>query len=649
MKVSLRTKLSVAFLMVITICSVMATLVGIHFIGVGVIREAQERVKLDINSAREIYREKVDCVYYQVGFTAERFFIKEAILAKDVETLRRELSKIREREALDVLTLTDHKGKVVVRARNPSLVGDGQSGDPLVSWVMSKGEGCKGSVIVSSEELMREDAALVSRANIEYIPTLKARPRREREEKAGMMIKAAAPVLGYDGRLLGVLYGGCLLNRDYEMVDKVKRTVYQNVKYKGKDIGTATIFQDDLRISTNVINDEGGRAIGTRVSREVYEQVVGRGLPWVQRAYVVNDWYITAYEPIRGFQGNIIGMLYVGVLEEKYVDIKERTVAAFIWITIGGMIIALVVAGFLYRGISGKLKRLVYASDQWARGNFGYRARVRNGDELGKLGETFDSMATSLQERDERLKEYTEQKIMKSERLATIGQLAAGVAHEINNPLTGIMTSGHLLLKRTAENDPQREDLETIVQQSERCKKIIRGLLDFARETETEMGIQDIAAVLKNAIKLVESQVFLKGVKITCKGEKRLPVIVADGDQLQQVFINVMINALEAMDHGGELVVSTKRCGNKIRIEFQDDGCGVAPENLDRLFDPFFSTKEVGVGTGLGLAISYGIIEKHYGRIKIKSKQGAGTTVVIEFPAGSGRGNNMADGSKVKL
>jgi two-component system NtrC family sensor kinase len=601
MKVSLRTKLIVSFLTVIVICGVVATLVGLRLIGTGIIGQAQDKVKNDLNSAREIYRGETEELKDVVRFTALRFFMKEAILESDIERLQGELANIRRAESLDVLTLTDKEGHVVVRARNPSAVGDDESGDELVSEILSGKGVVAGTVIVPREELLKEGTDLAEQAYIRFVATPKAKPSTKREETSGMMIKAAAGVLGYDGRLIGVLYGGKLLNRNYELVDKVKETVYQGVKYKGKDIGTATVFQGDLRVSTNVKQEDGRRAIGTRVSKEVYEQVLEKGLPWTDRAFVVNDWYISAYEPIKNTKGKIIGILYVGVLEEKFTDVRERAVAVFLAITCGGMAAALVVSSFLAQGVSRPIKRLVYASQQWGKGNLNHRVKSTSKDEIGELAETFNRMASSLKERDDKLREYTSQQIMKSERLATLGQLAAGVAHEVNNPLGAVLMYTHLAMEDLEDRDAARNNLEKAVAEASRCRDIVKGLLDFSRQTEPKVEQRDLNETLERTLDLVEKQALFQNVKIRKDFCSSLPEIFIDVGQMQQVFTNIVLNAAEAMEGKGELTVATRMAGDNehIEVEFTDTGCGIPAGNQDKIFDPFFTTKEVGRGTGL--------------------------------------------------
>jgi two-component system NtrC family sensor kinase len=439
-------KLTLTLVSAIVFISVVFIVVGIWLIGDRVVTEAQEKVTHDLNAAREIYLSKLRHINDAVRFTADRYLLMSSLFSGDGRYVSEELTRIKEREGLDVLTITDRTGKVLLRTSNPGLRGDDCRHNELVQSVLERKEPVAATEIVLRDELRQEAPALAERAYVRFIATPKARPREETEETAGMMLEAASPILDRNQNLIGVVYGGVLLNRNFELVDKIKETVFQNVVYKGKDIGTATIFLDDLRISTNVRNEDGSRAIGTRIAEDVYERVVEDGLQWLGRAYVVNAWYITAYEPIRDLGGKIIGILYVGVLEQKYNDIKMRMMEIFLAITVVGAIIALAVSSFVSRRISRSLQKLVTASHEVAHGNLDAQVTIRSNDELHELADTFNFMAGALKKRDEKLKEFTRKKIMESERLAIVGQLAAGVAHEINNPLQGIVTYSHVLL-----------------------------------------------------------------------------------------------------------------------------------------------------------------------------------------------------------
>jgi len=646
MKASFRTKLAISFLALIITFGLVVTLIYMWLISRGVISQAQEKVRCDLNSAREIYREEGENIKDTIRFTALRFFIKDAISANDIETLKNDLEKIRKAESLDILTLTNETGQVIVRSRNPSIYGDNQASDEFVTQVLLDKKVLAGTVIVPREELVKEGLDLAEQACIKFVPTPKAKPRPQTEQTSGMVMKAAALVLGRDGRLVGVLYGGNLLNRNYEIVDKIKETVYQEVKYKGKDIGTATIFQGDLRISTNVRAEDGNRAIGTRVSKEVYEQVLEKGLPWIGRAFVVNSWYVTAYEPIKDIKGEIIGVLYVGILEEKFIDMRNKAISMFLVVMFAGLIIALVVSSFMAKGVLGPIKRLVFASGQWAKGNLGYRVETTQKDEIAKLAETFNLMASSLKERDVKLKEYTSQQIMKSERLATIGQLAAGVAHEINNPLGGVLMYAHLALENLDEKDVLRKNLESAAREASRCRDIVKGLLDFARQTEPKVEQADVNETLERTLAIVENQASFQNVKRTYVLSSSLPKISMDTSQMQQVFANIILNAAEAMEGKGEIKIATRLTPDKehIEIEFTDTGCGIPPENYEKIFDPFFTTKEVGRGTGLGLAVSHGIIARHKGTIEVKSEPGKGTSFIIILPLRTEAGTDAQSG-----
>jgi two-component system NtrC family sensor kinase len=453
-----------------------------------------------------------------------------------------------------------------------------------------------------------------------------------------MAIAAAVPVFEA-GNFLGVLYGGALLNRSQEIVDKVRDTVFQHEIYKGQSIGTATIFFKDIRISTNVLSPDGSRAIGTIASEEVTQHVLTEGKKWVDRAFVVNDWYITAYEPIEDIFGQRIGMLYVGVLEAKYADVRWKALSLFIIITVAGMVLAIGLGYVIASKMSRPVKQLIKASNEVSQGNLFPEIGPISKSELGVLQKTFKEMLTSLQERDKRQKVESEIKLLQSEKQASIGKLAGGVAHEINNPLTGIFTFTHMLLRRQDIPEDVRADLETIGQETERVRKIVKGLLDFSRQTELDREPADVNRLIRFTLSLVENQALIKGVSLNFEPGEGLPMITLDRNQMQSVLLNIIINALDATDPGGSITVasgigvSTSHPGqNGIEILCTDTGCGIPPENLNKLFDPFFTTKDVGHGTGLGLSVSYGIVERHGGTMWVQSKVGKGSTFKVWLP-----------------
>ena len=642
------TKLILSFLLVIAVISVAFMAAGVRLIRNRIVAEAQEKVRHDLNAAREIYLGELRHVSDVIRFTADRTLLIDMLLSGDADYAVAELLQVLGREGLDFLTVTDVNGIVLLRTSNPASVGDSQLHDELVRAVIETGEPVAGTVIVRAEDLQRESPLLAERARIPLIDTPMARERPEDEETDGMVLKAAAPVIDDRGLMIGIVYGGILLNQNFGIVDQVKQTVYEDMTYRGQDIGTATIFQDDVRISTNVRNADGTRAIGTRIAEDVYDRVVREGLPWIGRAFVVNNWYITAYEPITDINDRIIGILYVGVLEQRYLDIERETVLVFLGITLLGAFVSMALSYVVARRISVPVRKLASAAREVAQGNLETKVEIVSGDELGELAEAFNVMATALKERDERLKDYTTKRIIETERLALIGQLSANVAHELNNPLQGIVTYSHLLLERLPCEDSTTASIRKIVAQADRCREIIRGLLDFSRQRKPDKTVCSLNSVLLDCLSLVENQASFHNITIEKDLQADLPTAVIDPSQIERVIMNMIINASEAMEAGGRLRIATRHDPrlHQIEVEFSDTGHGIPQEHLDKIFDPFFTTKEVGHGTGLGLAISYGIVREHHGTISVESEVGKGTTFLIRLPMsaeeeGVGRGERV--------
>ena len=321
-----------------------------------------------------------------------------------------------------------------------------------------------------------------------------------------------------------------------------------------------------------------------------------------------------------------------------YVSQGEAHHTGFSWrllyVALSGVVVALIVSYFLANGILIPLKQLERGFKQVAGGDMDCKVKIKSWDEICKLGESFNSMVALLRARDEQLREQASRTIMESDRLATVGQLAAGVAHELNNPLGGILLYSNLLLENAAENDSAKDDLKRIISETERCRKIVKGLLDFSHQTKPEVVPVDFNNILANTLNLAVNQPIFHDIKVVRDFDPFLPKVMMDIGQMQQVCINVILNAAEAMEGSGSLTVTTFVSEDKkfINAVFKDTGPGIAKENLEKVFDPFFTTKPRGVGTGLGLSITWGIIRRHKGIIKIESDEGNGTVVGIKLP-----------------
>ncbi|MFC1670421.1 ATP-binding protein [Spirochaetota bacterium] len=230
--------------------------------------------------------------------------------------------------------------------------------------------------------------------------------------------------------------------------------------------------------------------------------------------------------------------------------------------------------------------------------------------------------------------EETQMKLLQSEKMSSLGKLSAGVAHEINNPLGGIMIFANIMLEDLAEDDPRREDLKRIVSEASRCKNIVKGLLDFSRQTHGERIYVDVNKLIEQCMSILENQAIFHNIEIIKDFDKTMPPVKCDSPKLNQVFVNLILNAVDALGNKGKFVIKTiyRKEKNMAQIEFTDSGIGIPEDIQPKIFDPFFTTKEVGKGTGLGLSMSYGIINDHGGTIDFKSKVGEGTTFIIKLP-----------------
>lgn len=277
---------------------------------------------------------------------------------------------------------------------------------------------------------------------------------------------------------------------------------------------------------------------------------------------------------------------------------------------------------------------------------------------LAELQMCLPYLVDQLQENLAQLRVFQEElqaahdQLVQSEKLASMGQLAAAVAHEINNPLGTIMIYAHMMLKGLGQGDQRSEDLKVIVDEATRCRSIVAGLLEFARHGKLELEPTDLNALVQECITEVDRQPFFEKLKVANRLDPTLPTLQADPSQLRHVFSNLIVNAAEAMAEGGELTLASgvSEVGHTAWISVSDSGCGIPEENLAKLFTPFFTTKKIGKGTGLGLAIAYGIVKMHRGALEVRSKVGAGTTFTISLPMSGGQlkpGGELRNGEEL--
>jgi two-component system NtrC family sensor kinase len=640
----LRMRILVPFDIVIVTFALLVAGLGYFVIKQDIIAKAQTKVKNDLNSAREIYAQQVKSVKDIIRFTALRFFLKDAISENDRQTLSKELERIRTAESLDVLNLTDPSGRVLVRSRNSSVIGDSQANDMLVSMVLSSREIIAGTLIVPQEELEKEGRELAEQAYIKYIPTPKAKPVEEQENTAGMMIKAGAPVFGYDGKLLGVLYGGILLNRNYEIVDKVKETVYKGETFKGKDVGTATIFQGDLRISTNVKTKEGNRAIGTRVSEVVNEQVLVKGQPWVARAFVVNDWYKTAYEPIRDIDGRIIGILYVGILEQPFTYMARNILIVFFVIVAIATAMAASLEIFLTKTISRPLERMLEATKELSEGDLGYEVDTETGTtELDTLAASFNEMSAQLRAREESLKTI-------NEKLAVLNKTYLDLVGFVSHELKGIVATTIMNTAAVRDelfgpiNPKQKKSLESVSRNLDYLRETVRKFLDLSRIEKGELEVNKKELRLKEDIfdpclEIFSSQIAERQMEVI---NNIAPEISLQGDiDLLRIAANNLVgNAVKYGLDEGKIILGSEDIDGKVQIEIYNDSRPIQEQEKEKLFKKFsrlgtLKEKEVK-GTGLGLFVTKEIITKHGGDIWVEPKENGNSFIFqLEKDAGA--------------
>jgi len=649
--ISIRGKLTLSALVPLIIILFLVTLAAFYLINAWIVGETQKKVRNDLNAAREVFRTLGLRIEDAVNFTAHSSALVEAMQAGDLERLRRELVEVSASQELDLLTLTGADGTVLVRGANPADGGGDRPDLPFIGSALA-GQHFAGVALFQADLLPREGKTLAERARIEHPPA-------EGEilpavENRGLFLVAASPIVDRKGDVLGCLYGGILLNGNLALVDRIREIIYGNETFQGIEVGSATIFIEDIRAATTIRMSSGERALGTRLSPEVRTAVLQRREGWLARARVVDHWYLTAYEPFIDPNGKAIGALYVGLLEMPFDALKTRASLILLGLLLLGSTVGYLLARTLSRRLSRPILELAIGAEQVAAGRWDVTLPEPGRDEIGHLAAAFNRMTGALKLRDRQLQSLNQElerkveertalleekslqlirvqeELSRAEKLAAIGSLAAGVAHEINNPTAIIRGNVEILLMNLPAAGPGQEEAEEILRQTERIALITQNMLAFARKQNLHREMLQANELLEEILGQAGHLVPLGRVCIERRLDPHLPRLEGDAERLRQVFTNIIVNALQAMAGNGTLRVSSRPDGPMAEIAVTDTGPGIPREIRDKIFDPFFTTRTSG--TGLGLSVSYGIIQAHGGSIAVDSECGQETTFRIRLP-----------------
>lgn len=649
-----------------------------------------ELLRTKIRSDLAVAHGYLDRVMGEVGTgattVAESHGLRRALQTRDAAAIQTLLQTYRQRTGLTYLNWRAADGTLrVAHWGTPDAQTDRRAGWPTGSDPSGAGpapttapdfalseQGGRAHVMVMA---MADFAVLAPQARdqvaVPILPTQGARQTTRTVEDRAMVLTATSPVLDEQGQLLGQIQAGVLLNRNLDFIDRINDIVYPAGSLPFGSQGTATLFLEDVRISTNVRlfaqdpqDGEGAatRAIGTRVSDSVREAVLTQGRTWLDRAFVVKEWYVSAYEPITDHRGQRVGMLYVGFLEQPFTVLKYAVLAAigtlFFTVMIGAAWLSVRAA----RGIFEPVERMELTMRTFQAGDAQARVGLlRSQDELGHLARGLDTLLASIAEKTRALQEWNavldarvaertaelqnaQQQLMRSEKLAVIGQLTAGMAHEINNPIAVIQ--GNLdLLKQTL--GPQaalvQTELDLAQQQVERMRLIVTQMLQFARPGDFAGYVEtvDPAQTLQDSLVLTDHAVRQRGIRVDKAFTPGLRAAI-NRQELQQVLVNLVMNAVHAMPEGGTMRLTcraqTLDDGTPgVALMVADQGPGLPDSVKDGLFQPFVTHKKDG--TGLGLWISRSIVERYGGDIRASNRppeDGSGAEFTVLLPAERG-------------
>ncbi|MHC4232938.1 MAG: cache domain-containing protein [Planctomycetota bacterium] len=596
---TLKRRILTAFTGIIVILSVCILALGAYILKKEIFSRTQRQIERSLDSARTFYLDEID----RIGF-----LLRAADLNLPADTLKETLR-------VDYLIRLPLEQALTVDSK-------------IVRKSATEMKSLGGTRIISQDELVAMGIESQKKAQIVIQNTPKARPSTRKVLESVMAKECVLPIRDSEGHTTEVVYAGRFINRDYVLVDRIRKLVFGDELYHDKPIGTVTVFQDDVRVSTNVLTADGKRAIGTRVSDEVYHEVVENGNRWLDRAFVVTDWYKTAYEPIRDINGTIIGILYVGTLEEPFNDMLAGILLAFVLVILLASGLGLVLSVYLAGSIVNPITHLTEATYKVACGELGQAvqadASIR---ELKHLAESFNDMSVRLKEREVALKANSEKM---TELNKSYMDLLGFVAHELKGLLASAVINAYSLRDGYLGmiNFKQKKAVDSICRNLDYLDATVRKFLNLSRIERGNLEINKTQFSLSQDVFEVSIQAFSKlqrtrKMVIDNQIDPSL-MICADKDLMQIVANNLVNNAIKYGTDSGQIFLTSRDKGEFVTIEVYNDSRPITEEMKDQLFKKFsrldVPEKKTVKGSGLGLYITKQIVEAHGGSIRVEPR-----------------------------
>jgi two-component system NtrC family sensor kinase len=623
----LQTKFIVALIIVFATLAVGIAAMTLNYVNTNTIREAENRVEIYARAAWEIHDGKIARIRSALEILAQdqiiRDFLKDPSDEETATLARSYLEAVRQGQGMDILNVLNSRAIVVLRTRSPYNKGDALLADPMIEKVLSTGQSYSGNIILEMARLDVEGTGLFERC------------MAVSQDPTGMLSGAAVPVME-GNQLLGILQMGGMLNGAAEKVDKIRDAVFANEYYKGKPLGTATIFMGKVRISTNVLDHQGRRALGTSVSEEVARQVLEQGQSWTGRAFVVDSWYLSQYDPIRDPNDKIIGMLYVGELEQKYLDLRTQAVISQLSVILAGMLLALLIFLLLARSILGPIRQLYQGTTHLTNGNLSYRVEAGTKDEVGSLAVAFNNMAEQLaMQRQELETRQQKQESLSNELRATnhnYMEMLGFVTHELKNPLSSAMMSLYTVKDGYLGelNGAQTKSLESVGKSLDYFHDMIKNYLDLSRLEKGELNVEPsptalVSEIITPVLQALDRELHEQQMAVENNVPQSLRVNV-DPNLIKIVYDNLLSNAIKYGRDGGRILLDSQDGTGRLTLSVLNESEGISAEKMAMLFGKFSRLDTPGYagkrGSGLGLYICKEIIEKHGGEIWADSKEG---------------------------